>query len=514
MVYVRGASTRNGAYGPNNTDRDQDRFQRKIKFILIIIGAFAIAAYLVAIPGEEGDDNGSTKTLRGKSVRTPLAEQQQQGQYGPNNGSMNNNNNNNNMMNNVEPGPDGQAHQPAQYEAPSQPQSYDQQQQQPEHAYPEMENADTGSQKVYPAMQHEEEQHEKGVESPGEITEALTNAVLDMEMAEEVQLEEKEEKLFNTKIVEVEQQMRTDISNAVHNIMTDTGNGQNDQLVEDEIKTIQDEATYTLEEKALKKLESKVNEIVDEAELEVEEIITEDEEEGMDTKDIVKDIETMELIAEKDIEQETDAVEKEIENSLDSLSKQVEKEVIKKKLGVDVTDSDFEDKKVKVNVNDDYVKEAETTKSSDSNNDNNKDKDDVEDSAKEEKHEDAQEKLENGNEKKIKNDNSNYHTKEKKDDNNKKIEYKTKNEVNNNEKNNKSQGDNEDNKISNKAENNHEKNKNHNDESEKENNKENKVSNDDNAKSSSSKKIKDSDEKEDGDGNDQNSKDGENDNFV
>merc|ERR1712157_518464 len=137
----------------------------------------------------------------------------------------------------------------------------------------------------------------------------------------------------------------------------------------------------------------KVNEIVDEAELEVEEIITEDEEEGMDTKDIVKDIETMELIAEKDIEQETDAVEKEIENSLDSLSKQVEKEVIKKKLGVDVTDSDFEDKKVKVNVNDDYVKEAETAKSSDSNNDNNKDKDDVEDSAKKEKHGDAQEKL-------------------------------------------------------------------------------------------------------------------------
>merc|ERR1712151_1067174 len=91
-----------------------------------------------------------------------------------------------------------------------------------------------------------------------------------------------------------------------------------------------------------------VNEIVDEAELEVEEIITEDEEEGIVTKDIVKNIETLEAIAEKDIEAETDAVEKEIENSLDSLSKQVEKDVIKKKLGVDVTDSDFVDNRDKI----------------------------------------------------------------------------------------------------------------------------------------------------------------------
>ena len=77
-----------------------------------------------------------------------------------------------------------------------------------------------------------------------------------------------------------------------------------------------------MEEKALEKLESKINQVVDEAELEVEEVITEDEEEGMDAKDIVKDIETLEQIAEKDIEEETDAVEKEIENSLESFARE------------------------------------------------------------------------------------------------------------------------------------------------------------------------------------------------
>jgi len=180
MVYIRGASARNGPV------RDQDRFQRKVKFILIIIGAFAIAAYLVAIPGQEED------------------------------------------------------------------------------------------------VVH--------VDMSSSITNALTNAVLDIEMAEEIQLEQKEEKLFSTKMLQVEEQMKHDLSNAVQNLQQDP----------QQLKTIQDEATYALEEKALEKLESKINQVVDEAELEVEEVITEDEEEGMDAKDI----ETLEQIAEKDIEEE------------------------------------------------------------------------------------------------------------------------------------------------------------------------------------------------------------------
>ena len=98
----------------NGPVRDQDRFQRKVKFILIIIGAFAIAAYLVAIPGQEED------------------------------------------------------------------------------------------------VVH--------VDMSSSITNALTNAVLDIEMAEEIQLEQKEEKLFSTKMLQVEEQMKHDLSNAVQNL--------------------------------------------------------------------------------------------------------------------------------------------------------------------------------------------------------------------------------------------------------------------------------------------------------
>merc|ERR1719469_891059 len=104
---------------------------------------------------------------------------------------------------------------------------------------------------------------------------------------------------------------------------------------------------YTLEEKELEKLETKVNKVVDEAELEVEEVITEDEEEGFSAKDIVKDIKTLELIAEQDIKEEVDRVEQDIENSLERDAKQVEKDVIGKKLGVIVTDSDLEEKVLK-----------------------------------------------------------------------------------------------------------------------------------------------------------------------
>merc|ERR1712183_371792 len=156
------------------------------------------------------------------------------------------------MMNNA--GPEVQTQQqpppPPQYEQPIQ----QQQQQQPEYSsYPEDDEntEDSNSKKTYPTViQTQDDQ--KDFESPGEVTNALTNAVLDMEMAEEVQLEEKEEKLFSNKMADVEQQIRTDISNAVHNIKSSSNSGdmQNEQVIEDEINLIQAEATYTLEEKA------------------------------------------------------------------------------------------------------------------------------------------------------------------------------------------------------------------------------------------------------------------------
>merc|ERR1740129_997701 len=62
----------------------------------------------------------------------------------------------------------------------------------------------------------------------------------------------------------------------------------------------------------------------------------------MAAKDIVKDIEVLEQIAEYDIKEEVDQVEQEIENSLDRDAEQVKMQVIKEKLGVEVKEEDFE----------------------------------------------------------------------------------------------------------------------------------------------------------------------------
>jgi len=186
-----------------------------------------------------------------------------------------------------------------------------------------------------------------------EIKKALKDAVSDMEVTKEIKLEEDEKKIFsntNNTFTRMKDKIRTDISNAVHYILNKNSsmyNDMSDEVVDEKINDMQDEAVYLFEKEELDKFEKDVDAFVDKKEAEVEKIIgikdkgDSDSDSLIPEKDIVNDIEILKTIAEDDIKMKVDQVEQEMEKSFESDARNVEKDMIREKFGVVVTDDIF-----------------------------------------------------------------------------------------------------------------------------------------------------------------------------
>jgi len=281
-----------------NSQSNEDRLSKRLKGTLIVIAALTCGAYLIAVPNPE--DNDEMDGLRG-----PVVDHYHNDMVAVHHEPIH--------------------HEPVHHE-PFDPIVFHR-----EDPYKEIKKPNQNEKLMKDAFYENGRETEKKPEIIDE--QVIFNKV---DIAEDsINIVEQEEILkasnkLEPSILETESKMKSNLQQTFKN-----------KLPQQQIQSIQQEAVQRLERKEINELESAAEVVAMIAEDEVEEVAQEDEMDGMDVNEVVKDIDAIEKKAEIDLKDEINQVADNIRNHLEIDAEDIEKQIVKE-IGMEGNSTVFE----------------------------------------------------------------------------------------------------------------------------------------------------------------------------